>query len=152
MKMTGMSCPSCDCTEVTSEWVDHVFKYGAAELHCKVAPRTCMSCGEQWLDYFSEDTMQRAIEVFLSMAVIDADWMLAAVGAALRSDCFNYLEVVKLLRAERVPVDGMDERCAQFREDWPCLFKSHMVDECIEAHKEGRSRPLQDFIEELKNE
>lgn len=65
-----LKCPSCDCTKVTTTWIDHEFQYGTdgdhVMLECIVPQRTCSLCGEMWLDYAAEEVMDTVIRVHLS--------------------------------------------------------------------------------------
>jgi hypothetical protein len=62
-------CPSCNCSEVSTTWINHQFQYGVDEdpvmLACKVPLRTCLQCSEEWLDHVGEDIIAEVVEIHL---------------------------------------------------------------------------------------
>lgn len=126
-----LSCPSCEYGKISTTWVDHEFQYGTDEDHvmlkCSVPRRTCPVCNEQWLDHIAEDIMAEVVSLHLSPVVIDTYWIIEATLAAKRADAYSVHQVVCFMEGFKVPIEEMDEWCAQGREDYPCLFMNHVV-------------------------
>ena len=123
-----LTCPSCDAeTTPTTTWIDHEFQYGPdwhfVMLECKVPIRTCLGCGQKWFDYRAEELMQEVIDLHLKPTiVIDDEWKAAAEKALLKADVYSLPSTVPLLESFKVPIEDMDEWCAQARLDYPCHF------------------------------
>ena len=96
-------------------------------LKCRVPLLTCLGCGGKWLDHQAEDIMTEVVELHLKPAVGGDKWVIEATLAASRKDAYNVHQVVRMMKGLKVPIDEMDEWCAQGREDYPCLFKAHVV-------------------------
>ena len=124
-----MKCPLCDYNEVDTTWVDHEFQYGEdVMLKCRVPLRTCHICEAKWLDHRAEDIITEVVELHLKPAiVVDDEWIVEATLAASRADAYNVFSVIKMMKSSKLTIGEMDEWCAQGREDYPCLFKAHVV-------------------------
>jgi hypothetical protein len=96
-------------------------------LTCHVPVRTCSVCHEKWLDYQGEDILAEAVRVHLMPKVDDA-WIIEATSAAIRAEAYSVHQVVSIMKGSKVPIEEMDEWCAQGREDYPCLFTSNVVE------------------------
>lgn len=127
-----MKCPSCDCGDVKTTWIDHEFQYGAVDpvlLECRVPLRFCLKCGKEWLDHVGEGIMQEEVDIHLRPTVIDYAWEIAAKEAARKAEAYNIGQVVNLMESYKIPIEEMDEWCAQTREDHPCLFINHVIED-----------------------
>jgi hypothetical protein len=126
-----MKCPSCDCEQITTIWVDHKFQYGTDEDHVmldsRVPLRTCLNCSEKWLDCRAEEIMAEVVELHLKPAiVVDDEWKAAAEKALLKADVYSLQAALPLMESFKVPIEDMDEWCAQSRLDYPCHFTADL--------------------------
>jgi hypothetical protein len=72
--------------------------------------------------------MQEVIDIHLLPTVIDDAWRAAAEKALIKADVFSLPSTVPLLENFKVPIEEMDEWCAQARLDYPCHFKARIVE------------------------
>lgn len=121
-----MNCPSCDCNEVSTTWIEHRIQY---ELIAKVPFRTCLQCNERWLDYVAEDIIDRVIATHLSTVdVTTAEWKSAATQVIQDAKAFNIHHILGLMKIEKIAIENMDEWCKKAREDYyPCLFRHDVI-------------------------
>jgi len=64
-----LTCPSCDCGEITTTWIRHRFQYGVdpgVMLSTQVPMRSCLHCSEEWLDHVGEGIIDKVIANHLS--------------------------------------------------------------------------------------
>jgi hypothetical protein len=125
-----MKCPSCNCDEVTITWVNHIFHYAPIpkQMEAWVPMHVCSSCSEEWLDHIGEAIIAGVISNYTSVVVIDDEWWLQATLAVRRSNAFSVDQVVTLMKDQKVPIDEMNEWCAHWKWDYPCLFKNNVVE------------------------
>lgn len=61
----ALHCPACGSTDVSSEWVQHEFPYGAGgeevQLRAYLPVRTCHTCGLEYLDEVGEALRHDAV-------------------------------------------------------------------------------------------
>jgi putative zinc finger/helix-turn-helix YgiT family protein len=67
----GLQCPACGSTDVTTEWSDQSFPYGAGReevlLSAHVPVRRCGNCGTEYLDEVGETSRHDAVCRFLGI-------------------------------------------------------------------------------------